>query len=85
MALAPGFTRTEFHDRAEMDVSGIPERLWLQADRVVEDALSDLERGKALSVPGLQYKAIVAATRVIPTGVRSGVTKVVRSRLPGPR
>jgi uncharacterized protein len=85
MALAPGFTRTEFHDRAEMDVSGIPEALWLQADRVVADALADLDRGKPLSVPGLQYKAIVAASRVIPTGIRAGVTRVVRKRLPGPR
>jgi short-subunit dehydrogenase len=85
MALAPGFTRTEFHDRAEMDVSGIPERLWLQADRVVADALDDLDHGKALSVPGLQYKAIVAVTRVIPTGVRTGVTRIVRKRLPGPQ
>jgi short-subunit dehydrogenase len=85
LALAPGFTRTEFHDRAEMDVSGIPERLWLQADRVVADALADLDRGKALSVPGLQYKAIVAGSRVIPTGLRSSITRIVRSRLPGPR
>ena len=73
-ALCPGFTRTEFHARAEMDVSGVPAPLWLAADRVVREALDDLEAGKPLSVPGLQYKAVVALSRVIPSGLRSSVT-----------
>lgn len=84
LALCPGFTRTEFHDRAQMDVSGIPDRLWLDADRVVADCLVDLARGRSLSVPGLQYKAVVAASRVIPAGLRGRVTRAVRGRLPGP-
>ena len=83
LALCPGFTRTEFHSRAEMDVTGIPDRLWLDADDVVRTALSDLDKGRSLSVPGAQYKAIVAATRVIPSSVQRTVTRRLQSRLPG--
>ena len=83
LALCPGFTRTEFHSRAEMDVSGVPGVLWLDADDVVRTGLRDLEAGKPLSVPGAQYKAIVVASRLLPTSVRSGVVRGLRSRMPG--
>jgi short-subunit dehydrogenase len=66
MALCPGFTHTEFHDRAGMDMSGIPSWLWLDAEQVVDDGLADLEAGKAVSVPGLPYKAIVGAGSLVP-------------------
>ena len=82
-ALCPGFTRTEFHSRAEMDVSGIPERLWLDADDVVRTALADLGAGKPLSVPGAQYKAIVAAGRVVPSSVQTRIVRGLGKRLPG--
>jgi hypothetical protein len=32
-------------------------------------------------VPGLQYKAIVAGTRMIPVPLRTRVTRAVRSRM----
>jgi len=83
LALAPGFTRTEFHSRAEMDISGIPERMWLDADDVVRTALADLDRGRSLSVPGAQYKAIVAATRLVPPSAQRAIVRALRSRLPG--
>ncbi|GLW11834.1 dehydrogenase [Microtetraspora sp. NBRC 13810] len=69
MALCPGFVRTEFHQRAGMDTTAIPGFLWLDADRVVRDAMRDLALGKPVSVPSLRYKAIVAAGRLIPRAV----------------
>ncbi|MCC3762990.1 SDR family NAD(P)-dependent oxidoreductase [Glycomyces sp. TRM65418] len=68
-ALCPGFTRTEFHDSAGMNMSKIPGFLWLDADAVARAALRDWRSGKALSVPGWQNKAIVALGRLTPSWV----------------
>jgi len=65
-ALCPGFTHTEFHQRAGVNMSRIPDFMWLESDRLVRDCLDDVAKGKVVSVPGAQYKAIVAALRVLP-------------------
>ena len=66
MALCPGFMRTEFHPRAGLDMSRLPGWMWLDVDRVAAEGLRDLRAGKAVSIPGRQYKVIVAATRYLP-------------------
>jgi short-subunit dehydrogenase len=66
MALCPGLTRTEFHQRAGMGVAGVPNFMWLDADRVAADAMRDFRNGGTVCVPGLQYKAIVALARIAP-------------------
>jgi short-subunit dehydrogenase len=66
MALCPGFTRTEFHQRAGMDISGVPKFMWLDADRVAADALRDFNRRVGVSIPGAQYKALTALARLAP-------------------
>lgn len=66
MALCPGFVHTEFHQRAGMDMSGLPSPLWLEADDVVAAALRDFRRGVPVSVPGAQYKTLVGLGKLVP-------------------
>jgi len=80
VALCPGFTHTEFHERAEMDMGSIPDWLWLQADDVVDATFADLARGRVVCVPGLQYKVIVALARHAPTPLVGFVAARVRGR-----
>ena len=58
-ALCPGFTRTEFHQRGKMSMKGLPNFLWLNSDQLVEQSWRDALKGKAVSVPGWQYKLLV--------------------------
>ncbi|AYY11765.1 SDR family oxidoreductase [Actinobacteria bacterium YIM 96077] len=66
MALAPGYTRTEFHERARMNMTSLPSWLWLDADSLVDSALRDLRRGRAVSVPGPVYKVAAATIPRLP-------------------
>ena len=79
LALCPGFTHTEFHERAGIDMRRTPDWLWLDADDVVSDAFAALDRGHVVCVPGLQYKTMVTLARHIPTRVLSAVARRVRS------
>lgn len=71
-ALCPGFTHTEFHDRAGIDKSvGIPAFMWLDADRVVRESLDAIfTDGPVVVVPGKRYQLIVLALRYLPQWVR---------------
>ena len=81
-ALCPGFTRTEFHQRGRMKMGGLPSFMWLDADRVVADAWRAAQSGKAISVPGGQYKVLSWLSRKAPRGWirRSGMGVRVRQR-----
>lgn len=73
MALVPGFTRTEFHDRAKIDMTSLPSWMWLDADALVDAAMRDLRRGRAVSVPGSVYKVAAAALPRLPRVVKTAV------------
>jgi uncharacterized protein len=80
MALCPGYTRTEFHTRAGIDMSKTPSWLWLKADDVVAHGLRDLARGRLVSVPDWKYKVAVFGMRHAPRGVFARVAKDTRGR-----
>ena len=65
MALCSGYVHTEMHERMGVRASG-PSWVWLDAQDVVAVALRDLRRGKAVSVPGLQWKALVTLVDLLP-------------------
>jgi short-subunit dehydrogenase len=75
-AVCPGFVHTEFHSRAGIDMAKLPSFLWLEVDDVVSESLADIAGGKVISIPGLQYKAIVGAGRLIPRGLLRTATKL---------
>ncbi len=84
MALCPGFVRTEFHQRAGMGTGNIPNWMWLDADKLVTAALSDLSRGKTLSIPDARYKALMGVVKVTPRGLLGGISSRT-GRKYGPR
>jgi short-subunit dehydrogenase len=57
-ALCPGFTRTED------DVP--PNLLWLRRDDVARAGLEAVSAGRALCIPGVQYKAAFPALKLVP-------------------
>ncbi|MFT4288652.1 SDR family NAD(P)-dependent oxidoreductase [Nocardioides sp.] len=67
MALLPGFTRTEFHERMGVSRQSAPDWMWLDVDQLVAEALADYEKGKAFSVPSARYKVLATAARMAPT------------------
>ncbi len=64
--VCPGWVRTEFHQRADIGVSGIPPQMWLEADEVAAQGLRDNDRGKVICIPSRRYAAMMFAARHVP-------------------
>ncbi|WP_156428041.1 SDR family NAD(P)-dependent oxidoreductase, partial [Mycobacterium sp. GA-1999] len=76
-ALCPGFVRTEFHQRAGIDMDGTPSWFWLEVDDVVRETMAGVAKNKVVIVPGLQYKALTVGGRLVPRNLVRAMTKVV--------
>lgn len=75
-AFCPGFTRTEFHARAEMTTRQIPGFLWMEADEAVAASLAALRRRAPVTViPGFLNRAIVFLLRFMPRWVLARGTR----------
>lgn len=70
-AVCPGFVHTNFHERLGLPPGeeGVPGVLWLNAPHVVAEALRDVARGRAVSIPSARYKALVGLARLAPASL----------------
>lgn len=66
LTVYPGFTRTEFQQRANFKVKKVPNYLWQTASDVAEEALSAMEAGKTLCVPGRHNRVAIALNHLVP-------------------
>ena len=62
----PGFTRTEFDQRAGIGGRKIPDAAWMSPEAVAEQALAATRAGRPWLVPGLRNKLMVAAAGPVP-------------------
>lgn len=80
-ALCPGWVRTEFHERAGMRTAAIPDRVWVDADRCVAEALADASRGKVVSIPTKRWKLARLVAQLAPrAAVRAASRLLTASR-----
>ncbi|MFJ3725836.1 SDR family NAD(P)-dependent oxidoreductase [Streptomyces sp. NPDC090045] len=80
LAVVPGFTRTEFQERAGMDVSALRDAVWLEPEAVVAQALKDLALRRPVSITGRRYRAYALAARHLPRAFVA--RKMARKRRP---
>lgn len=79
-ALCPGFVRTEFHQRAGIDMSATKGWMYVDADHLVDTSLADLRANRPLSIPGRLYRAIAGAAKFAPRALVRSVANRVDSK-----
>ena len=79
-AACPGWVRTEFHERAGIRVSALPDWAWDEPEPVVRQVLADARRGKVVSIPGKAgWKLVQAALKLAPSGAVRAVSRAISS------
>ncbi len=81
VALCPGYVRTEFHQRAGIETSGIPGWLWLDADAVAAAGLRALARDRVVRVVDWRYRAALRIGRLVPRALVRRIARDVRGRV----
>lgn len=69
-ALCPGFTRTEFQDRADYDTSKLPDFVWQSAEEVAAAGLAGVAANRAVVVPGAKNKVGASLINALPRAAR---------------
>lgn len=77
----PGFTRTEFQQRAGLsENAGMPDFVWQSADEVAATALEATRRGQALVVPGTHNRVAAGLSALVPRNLRRRAVGLMSER-----
>ncbi len=80
-ALCPGFVRTEFHQRAGIEMSRVPSALYVDVDHLVSSSLAALRENRPVVIPGAVYKTIGLAAKLFPRSVlRAAANRIDKQR-----
>jgi short-subunit dehydrogenase len=80
MVVCPGYTHTEFHERAGLGRTSLPEFIWHSPDEVVAVALHDLDRRRSVSIPGALNKTLGALSSTAPAGISRRIAGMIVRR-----
>jgi uncharacterized protein len=78
-ALCPGWVRTEFHERAGIRSSSIPNLLWLDSESLVDACLRDVDKGRVISMPSIRYRTLFWFVRHSPRGAVRAISRKISS------
>ena len=81
MVLCPGFTRTEFQERAGVDSGSVPSFMWQTPEPVVAAALRAYDQGRAVCIPGALNQAGAAFSSAMPAGITRRIAGAVVPRV----
>jgi uncharacterized protein len=84
-AVCPGFTHTEFHERADMDMVFLPQWAWLDSGRVARDGLRDARAGHPVSVPSTRYHYLALVAQYTPRPILRRAGRVIAQSRAGRR
>lgn len=69
MAVCPGLTHTDFHEKLGMDPARQINRgliQWMSPEKIVMESLKDLKKGRVVSIPGFHTKILAGVFQIIP-------------------
>jgi len=78
--LCPGFTRTEFQERASAPADDVPGFMWQEAPEVARAGLDGLAKNKAVIIPGATNKVLGSLTALMPHAVTRRAAAIVVKR-----
>ncbi len=76
--VCPGFTRTEFQERAKYDTKALPTFVWQSPEEVAREALDGLAADKVVVSTGIQNKIMAGVIPLVPRSMIAGLVARVQ-------